>query len=83
MRRPRARRTTPHASVAERGSQAGYRRLKLFDVRVYYFGMQLLEQMTLAAMFSWWLAPLISKGVKLEPERPCPFWESISATELQ
>jgi hypothetical protein len=44
--------------------------------------MHLLEQMTLAAMFSWWLAPLVSKGVKLEPECPCPFWESTSATEL-
>ena len=43
-----------------------------------YFGMYLLQQMTLAAMFSWWLAPLVSKGVKLEPEfsPPLPFSEA-------
>ncbi len=29
-----------------------------------YFGMYLLQQMTLAAIFSWWLAPLVSKRVK-------------------
>ncbi len=43
-----------------------------------YFAMYLLPQMTLAAMFSWWLAPLVSKGVKLEPELspPLPFSEA-------
>jgi hypothetical protein len=43
-----------------------------------YFGMYLLQQMTLAAMFSWWLTPLVSKGVKLESEfsPPLPFWEA-------
>ena len=30
---------------------------------VVYFGMCLLQQMTLAAMFSWWLGPLVSKGM--------------------
>ena len=42
------------------------------------FAMYLLQQMTLAAMFSWWLAPLVSKGVKLEPEfsPPLPFSEA-------
>ena len=31
-----------------------------------YFGWFLLQQMTLAAMYSWWLAPLVSKGVRSE-----------------
>jgi hypothetical protein len=35
-----------------------------------YFGMYLLQQMTLAAMFSWWLRPLVSKEVKLSEFSP-------------
>ena len=35
-----------------------------------YFGMCLLQQMTLAAMFSWWLRPLVSKGVNLSEFSP-------------
>ena len=35
-----------------------------------YFGMYLLQQMTLAAMFSWWLRPLVSKGVNLSEFSP-------------
>ena len=31
-----------------------------------YFGWFLLQQMTLAAMYSWWLAPLVSKRVRSE-----------------
>ena len=31
-----------------------------------YFGWFLLQQMTLAAVYSWWLAPLVSKGVRSE-----------------
>ena len=47
------------------------------DMPVYFFGMYLLQQMTLAAMFSWCLAPLVSKEVKLEPESPpLPFREA-------
>ena len=42
-----------------------------------YFGMCLLQQMTLAAIFSWWLAPLVSKGVKSKPDiPPLPFYEA-------
>src|SRR5262245_31686463 len=44
-----------------------------------YFGMYLLQQMTLAAIFSWWLAPLVSKGVKSKPDFAA-FQRSISAT---
>jgi hypothetical protein len=41
-----------------------------------YFGMYLLQQMTLAAIFSRWLAPLVSKGVKSKPDiPPLPFCE--------
>ena len=29
-----------------------------------YFGIYLLQQMTLAAMFSWWFMPLVSAGMK-------------------
>ena len=35
-----------------------------------YFGMYLLQQMTPAAMFSWWLMPLVSEGVKLSEFSP-------------
>jgi hypothetical protein len=35
-----------------------------------YFGMYLLQQQTLAAIFSWWLAPLVSKGVKSDFSPP-------------
>jgi hypothetical protein len=39
--------------------------------------MYLLQQMTLAAIFSWWLAPLVSKGVKSKPDiPPLPFYEA-------
>ena len=35
-----------------------------------YFGWFLLQQMTLAAMYSWWLMPLVSKGVRFEISPP-------------
>ena len=35
-----------------------------------YFGMYLLQQMTLAAMFSWWLTPLVSMGVRSDFSPP-------------
>ena len=41
-----------------------------------YFGWFLLQQMTLAAMYSWWLMPLVSKGVRFEISPPLPFCEA-------
>ena len=41
-----------------------------------YFGVYLLQQMTLAAMFTWWFAPLVSKGVRSEILPPLPFCQA-------
>ena len=49
-----------------------------------YFGMYLLQQMTLATIFSWWLAPLVSKGVKSKPDiPPLPFYEASPPRNLE
>jgi hypothetical protein len=45
--------------------------------------MYLLQQMTLAAIFSWWLAPLVSKEVKSKPDiPPLPFYEASPPSQL-
>jgi hypothetical protein len=46
--------------------------------------MYLLQQMMLAAIFSWWLAPLVSKGVKSKPDiPPQPFYEASPPRNLE
>ena len=47
-----------------------------------YFGWYLLQQMTLAAMYSWWLMPLVSKGVRFEISSAPAALRSISASAL-
>lgn len=43
------------------------------DMPVVYIGMYLLQQMTIALMSSWWLAPLVSKEVKGQSSPPLSF----------
>ena len=47
-----------------------------------YFGWFLLQQMTLAAMYSWWLMPLVSKGVRFEISPPLPFAKHLRHASL-
>jgi hypothetical protein len=41
-----------------------------------YFAIYMLQQMTLAAFYTWWFTPLVSKEISQEISPPLPSWLS-------